>query len=691
MPKIKLTTANIDDLKKEWENLSAQIKRHDHLYHSLDSPIISDAEYDQIREKLNLLKKDFPNVNFDQNISHKVGFTPSSHFRKIKHKLPMLSLDNAFNEHDIKEFLKRIRNYLNLNANESIDIFSEPKIDGLSISLLYKDGILKQALTRGDGEFGEDVFENIKTVDDIPNQLNSCFSETLEVRGEIFMEKNDFINLNKLNEKRDEKIFSNPRNAAAGSIRQKDSNVTAQRKLKFFAYSIGFSSQPLPTTQSKILNKLKDYGFRINNLSIKCQNLNELFNNFEKVTSLRSSLNYDIDGVVHKINDIGWQRRLGNVSRSPRWAIAQKLPSEKAETKIISIDVQVGRTGAITPVARLEQVTVGGVVVSNASLHNEDEIKRKDIRIGDTILLERAGDVIPHVIKVIKKYRPHDSQSFKFPKICPSCGSILSKSEEDAIIRCVNNSICESQVIERIKHFISRDAMNIDGLGSKQIEYFYEKGNLKNIADLFDLKHHKSTIIKEKGYGKKSVENLLQSIENSKNISLDRLIFGLGIRHVGKKTSRILALNFDSLNDIIKAFNGIIGNHNDATNSIHEIDQLGEKSINELNLYFKSTANIKLLKRLLSHINPTPIEKPIQSGKVSGKRIVFTGKLTKISRSEAKNLAERNGAIVSNTISNNTDYLILGEKPGSKKRKAIEIGIEILSEDDWLDLINYSL
>ena len=689
MTKFKLKEANIDDLKKQWEDLSAQIKKHDHLYHSLDSPIVSDAEYDQIREKLNLLKKDFPNVDFDHKISNKVGFTPSPHFKKIKHKLPMLSLDNAFNENDIKEFLKRTKNYLNLNESELIEIFSEPKIDGLSISLLYNDGILEQALTRGDGEYGEDVFENIKTVDDVPYKLNLCFSGTLEVRGEIFMEKNDFINLNKLNKKRGKKIFSNPRNAAAGSIRQKNSNVTAQRKLKFFAYSIGFSSMSVPITQSEILNKLKDYGFKINNLSIKCQSLNELFNNFDKISSLRSSLNYDIDGVVHKINDIDWQRRLGNVSRSPRWAIAQKLPSEKAETKILSIDVQVGRTGAITPVARLEQVTVGGVVVSNASLHNEDEIKRKDIRIGDTILLERAGDVIPHVIKVIKKYRPHNSQTFNFPKICPSCGSILSKSEEDAIIRCVNNVICEAQAIERIKHFISRDAMNIDGLGSKQIEYFYEKGNLKNIADLFDLKNHKSTIIKEKGYGIKSVENLLQSIENSKNISLDRLIFGLGIRHVGKKTSRILAFNFDSLNDIIKAFNGILGDHNETTNNTIEIDQLGVKSINELSLYFKSTDNIKILKRLLSNINPTPIEKPIKSGKVSGKRIVFTGKLTKTSRSEAKNLAEINGAIVTNTISTNTDYLILGEKPGSKKRKAIEIGIEILSENEWLDLINY--
>ena len=691
MTKIKLTAENIDDLKKKWGDLSAQIKKHDHLYHSLDSPIISDSEYDQIREKLNLLKKNFPNVDFDQNISNKVGFTPSSQFKKIKHKLPMLSLDNAFNENDIKEFLKRTRNYLNLNEREFIEIFSEPKIDGLSISLLYNDGILEQALTRGDGEFGEDVFENIKTIDDIPYKLNSCFPDTLEVRGEIFMEKNEFINLNKLNKEKGEKIFSNPRNAAAGSIRQKNSYVAAQRKLKFFAYSIGFSSTQIPKTQSEILNKLKDYGFNINNLSIKCKSLSELFKNFNKVSSLRSSLNYDIDGVVHKINDIGWQRRLGHVSRSPRWAIAQKLPSEKAETKILSIDVQVGRTGAITPVARLEQVTVGGVVVSNASLHNEDEIKRKDIRVGDTILLERAGDVIPHVIKVIKKYRPHESKSFTFPKNCPSCGSIISKSEEDAIIRCTNNIICGAQAIERIKHFISRDAMNIDGLGSKQIEYFYEKGHLRNIVDLFNLKNHKSTIIKEKGYGLKSVENLLQSIENSKDISLDRLIFGLGIRHVGKKTSRILALNFDSLDDIIKVFNGILEDSNDTTKGILEIDQLGEKSINELNVYFKNTENIKLLKRLLSYINPTPIEKPVQSGKISGKRVVFTGKLTKISRSEAKNLAESNGAIVTHSVSTNTDYLILGEKPGSKKRKAIEIGVKILSEDEWLHLINYYL
>ena len=567
-----------------------------------------------------------------------------------------------------------------------IEIFSEPKIDGLSISLRYINGLFQQAITRGDGEFGEDVTENVRMVDNIPKSLKKNYPNELEVRGEIFMEKSDFKKLIDLNIAIGEKVFSNPRNAAAGSIRQKDSNITKERNLKFFAYAIGFSSSEIAKNQSELLHILKVLGFKTNELSKKTRNLKELNENFNKIEMLRATLDYDIDGVVHKIDDFKLQARLGNISNSPRWAIAQKLASEKAQTRVIAIDVQVGRTGAITPVARLNQVTVGGVVVSNATLHNEDEIKRKDIRVGDYVIIERAGDVIPHILEVIKEKRNHNSQKYVFPKECPSCKKPITKSEKDAVIRCTNERNCESQLIEKIKHFISRDAMNIEGLGENQIESFFKKGILNSILDIYNLYKFRENLIKEKGYGEKSIGNLLNSIENSKNNYLDKFIFGLGIRYVGKKTSKILASNFNSIREIIDNFDDTIDQN--GPNKILEIDQIGEKSLRELKVYLSNKFNINLINNLLNYFNPKPLEKIKAEGKLSGKKIVFTGTLRSISRAEAKNIAENNGGIVINSISKNVDYLIVGESPGSKKNKALEIGIKILSEDEWLSLIN---
>ncbi len=672
-------------IEKEWTDLNSRIKKHNYLYHGLDQPKISDLEYDKIKLRLINLEKKYSFLENSKSILNEVGFQPSSNFKKVKHKLPMLSLNNAFNEHDVFEFINRIKRYLNLNEGQEIEIFSEPKIDGLSISLRYTNGLFQQAITRGDGEFGEDVTENVRMVDNIPKSLKNNYPSELEVRGEIFMEKSDFKMLNELNITIGEKVFSNPRNAAAGSIRQKDSNITKGRNLKFFAYAIGFSSSEIAKNQSELLHKLKFLGFKTNELSKKTRNLKELNENFNKIEMLRGNLDYDIDGVVHKINDFKWQARLGNISNSPRWAIAQKLASEKAQTRVIAIDVQVGRTGAITPVARLSQVTVGGVVVSNATLHNEDEIKRKDIRVGDYVIIERAGDVIPHILEVIKEKRNNSSQKFVFPKECPSCNEPLKKVEKDVVIRCTNENNCKSQLIEKIKHFISRDAMNIEGLGEKQIESFFKKGILNSISDIYNLYKFRKNLIKEKGYGEKSIGNLLQSIENSKNNYLDKFIFGLGIRYVGKKTSKILASNFNSIKEIIDNFDETIDQNE--PDKILEIDQIGEKSLRELKVYFSNKFNINLINNLLNYFNPKPLEKTKTEGKLSGKKIVFTGTLRSISRAEAKNIAENNGGIVINSISKNVDFLIVGNNPGSKKNKALEIGIKILCEDEWLSLI----
>ena len=672
-------------IEKEWADLNKELDKHNYLYHGLDQPEISDAQYDKIKARLVSLERENTFINSKKSALNNVGFHPSSNFNKIRHKLPMLSLNNAFNENDVLEFTIRIKKYLNLNEDEVIEIFSEPKIDGLSISLRYINGLFQQAITRGDGEFGEDVTENVRMVDNIPKSLKKNYPNELEVRGEIFMEKSDFKKLNELNIAIGEKVFSNPRNAAAGSIRQKDSNITKERNLKFFAYAIGFSSSEIAKNQSELLHILKVLGFKTNELSKKTRNLKELNENFNKIEMLRATLDYDIDGVVHKIDDFKLQARLGNISNSPRWAIAQKLTSEKAQTRVIAIDVQVGRTGAITPVARLSQVTVGGVVVSNATLHNEDEIKRKDIRVGDYVIIERAGDVIPHILEVIKEKRNHNSQKYVFPKECPSCKKPITKSEKDAVIRCTNERNCESQLIEKIKHFISRDAMNIEGLGEKQIESFFKKGILNSISDIYNLYKFRVNLTNEKGYGEKSITNLLNSIENSKNNYLDKFIFGLGIRHVGKKTSKILASNFNSIREIIDNFDETINQN--GTDKILEIDQIGEKSLSELKVYFSNKFNINLINNLLQYLNPRPLEKKEVEGKFLGKKIVFTGKLNTISRSEAKNIAENNGGVVVNSISKNVDFLVAGDKPGSKKNKAFEIGIKILSEDEWLSLI----
>ena len=681
---------NKDSVINQWEKLSELIQYHNFLYYNKNDPEISDEEYDNLRKETIEIYKKFPEYNFNLDVLNKIGEKPSTIFGKIKHQIPMLSLSNAFNNNDILEFDERIRKYLSLKTNDKIELISEPKIDGLSISIRYENGSLVQAATRGNGFEGEDVLLNAKTIKDIPQSLTSDEPKVLEVRGEIFMKKNNFQKLNSTLKNLKLKLFANPRNAAAGSLRQKDPRVTEERNLNFFAYDVGFVSEKFSDTHWETLTKLQQYGLPINILSKKFDSLEDNINYFDEISELRSTLDYDIDGVVHKINDLGFQKRLGNVSRSPRWAIAQKLPSQKGQTKVTGIDIQVGRTGSLTPVAKLKQITLGGVVISKASLHNEDEIIRKDIRIGDTIIIERAGDVIPHILSVIYKFRPQNAKPFIFPKLCPICNSTTSKNDGDAVRRCEAELSCPAQVKERIKHFVSRDALNIDGLGDKQIESFFSIKLIQNISDIFSIKNHYKLIKNFKGYGTKSLSNLLTSIEKSKNASLDRVIFGLGIRHVGKTSSRILALNYEDLYDLMESAVLAQNENSIEYKNFIGIDQLGEKSIEQIIKFFSNEENVKIIKTLLNHITPTKLEIKSQSNPIFGKTVVFTGSLKLLSRAESKAKAESLGAKVTNSISIKTDYLIVGEAPGSKKQKADNLGIQVLSEDDWIKLVSKS-
>ena len=680
--------ANLKEAHTEWLNLSQKLKYHDFLYYIKDEPEINDWQYDLIRKKMDLIVKSFPNHIFDKKELNSIGYTPSTVFKKIKHSMPMLSLANAFSKEDIIEFENRIKRFLYINNKTKMEFVSEPKIDGLSISLRYEEGILTQAATRGDGNIGEDVLQNILTINDIPKKLLISSPKIIEIRGEVYMNKSFFNSLNENNLKKGEKIFANPRNAAAGSLRQKDSKITSTRKLKFFAYALGYFSEPIAKNHWDILKILKNYGFKINNLSKICSNLNEVFDSFNHISLKRSELDYDIDGVVYKLNSIDLQNRLGNVARSPRWAIAHKLQSENAQTKIIAIDIQIGRTGALTPVARLKQVTVGGVVVSNVTLHNEDEIKRKDIRVGDTVKLERAGDVIPHIIEIVKDLRPSSSTPFVFPKYCPFCLSKAIKPKDDAVRRCQADFECNAQVIERIKHFVSKDALNIDGLGEKQVESFFSSGLLKRFEDIFFLKNHEKILYDKKGFGEKSLSKLFTSIEKSKETPLDKLIFGLGIRHVGKTTSRILALHYKTLDNLFTSLKSVQNDDSRIFNDLLNISQLGEISINQIIRFFKNAQNQKSIIELLNEMNPSSIEPTNQNSQISGKKIVFTGSFEKISRSEAKYQAELKGATVTNSVSKNTDLLIVGVNPGSKVKKAKEIGVQVIFEEEWIKMIN---
>ena len=664
------------EILKRLKDLSEIINNHNIHYHAEDNPIISDKEYDEYVIENNKLEKKYPELVLINSPNILVGSKSLEKFKKSTHINPMLSLGNAFNEKDIKDFLIRIRKFLNTDALKKIFFIAEPKIDGLSLNLLYKKGQLITASTRGDGYIGEDVTRNIKNIVDIPEKLNSNFvPKIIEIRGEVFLNKNDFLNLNK-NLKNEEK-FSNPRNAAAGSLRQLDPSVTLKRPLNFIAHGIGFSDKKYNNIEN-FYEDLKIWKIPTSSYLKKVDSIENILKFYKEIEKKRSSLNYDIDGVVYKINDYLMHKRLGFIGKNPRWAIALKFSAEKAITKIIDIDLQVGRTGAITPVARLESVNIGGVLVSNASLHNFDEIKKKDIRINDFIEIQRAGDVIPQIVKVAKKSKIR-KDLFLSPKLCPVCKGKTIKEKGEVILRCINSNNCEAQIIGQLIHFVSKKSINIDGFGEKQVKQLYDMNIVKNIDDIYKIYIHKNIIIKMEGWGNQSYDNLHQSIEKSKKIKLEKFIFSLGIRYVGETISRLLAKEFINMNNLISSSQNI--------DKLSLINGLGPKAITSLAIYFKNNQNLKSIQNLMNILDIKNFKKSNKNNFFSDKIIVFTGTLKKLSRDEAKYLAQENGAKIASTISKNTDYLIIGEKTGSKLKKAEELKISILTEDEWINKI----
>jgi len=674
----------------ELATLAAVIAFHDERYHGADDPVISDADYDALVARNRALEASFPGLVRPDSPSLRVGTPVAAGFGKVRHARPMLSLNNGFTDEDIVDFAARIRRFLSLAEDAELIFVAEPKIDGLSLSLRYEGGKLVQAATRGDGAEGEDVTANIRMVDAVPQQLagssGAVIPHILEVRGELYMDKADFLALNASQQDKGGKIFANPRNAAAGSLRQKDPAVTGSRRLRFFAYSLGEASAPLATTHMDSLEALRAMGFSINPLSRRCTDVGSLLETYAGIGGARADLGYDIDGVVYKVDRHDYQERLGQVARAPRWALAHKFPAEQAQTTLNAIDIQVGRTGALTPVARLAPVTVGGVVVSNATLHNEDEIRRKDIRIGDRVVIQRAGDVIPQVVRVIIEKRPPDSAEFAFPDTCPECGAPAIRPEGEAVRRCTNSLECPAQRLEWLKHFVSRDAFDIEGLGARQIDQFVSLGWVKRPADIFRLAARHSDLAALDGYGEVSVRNLLAAIEARREIGFERFIFSLGIRQVGQATARLLALHFDRPDTMLAALSPD-ADLEATTAELTAIDQVGESMAADLIAFFANESNSAAVTDLLGQLTVIPPARPAEDSPVSGRTIVFTGTLAGMSRAEAKARAEQLGAKVSGSVSAKTSYLVAGADAGSKARKAAELGVTVLSEEEWLALI----
>lgn len=678
--------------KQRYEELIQLINYHDEKYHQNDSPEVSDAEYDALRRELIALEKDNPHFITTDSPTQKVGAKPAKGFSKIKHNVPMLSLGNVFSEEELSDFLERIRRFLGLSEGAEIDIVAEPKIDGLSCSLRYEKGRLVSAATRGDGYEGEDILSNVLTIPDIPHALEGDFPDVIEVRGEVYMARDDFLELNKQQEKIGKPVFANPRNAAAGSLRQLDSKVTAKRALGFFGYALGEVSQPIADTQWGIRHKIKKYGFSEAGPASKCKTIEDIMAYYHRLSEDRPDLNYEIDGIVYKVNRLDYQERLGFVSRAPRWATAHKFPAEKAVTIINDIDIQVGRTGVLTPVARLEPITVGGVVVSNATLHNEDEIIRKDIRVGDHVVIQRAGDVIPQVVSVIEDKRKPDSVIYKFPYQCPVCHSEAIREEGEVAWRCTGGLICDAQAVERLKHFVSRLAFDIEGLGTKIVQQFWEDGLIKNPADIFTLevrdKKSLTPIRAREGWGDLSAKNLFESINEKRKINFHRFIYALGIRQVGEATAKRLASTYHDLDQFKKAMEEAKDKDSNAYQDLVNIDDIGPSTADDLIGFFNEKHNQDVLDDLVTELEIIPHQQQENiDSPVSGKVVVFTGTLSKISRAEAKAKAESLGAKVTGSVSKRTDYLIAGEDAGSKLKKAKDLGVPVLSEEEWISLI----
>ncbi len=679
------------DAAEELRYLAAEILRHDQAYHQNDAPEISDGEYDALRQRNDAIEALFPHLIRPDSPSGRVGSTVASGFGKVVHAKPMLSLGNAFSEHDVSEFLDRIRRFLGLGAGEVVEIAAEPKIDGLSISLRYENGVFVQAATRGDGSTGENVTQNVMTFDDrqVPKMISGDVPEVLEVRGEIFMNKSDFASLNARQEERGRKVFANPRNAAAGSLRQLDTTVTAERTLQLFAYAWGEIEGALPAKHTEVLERFEQWGFVTNPLARVCSSVDEIMSLYQEIGEARAGLDYDIDGIVYKVNRLDWQQRLGFVSRAPRWAIAHKFPAEKAQTVLHEISIQVGRTGSLTPVANLEPVTVGGVVVSRATLHNQDEIQRLDVHEGDTVVIQRAGDVIPQVISVVMDKRPEHSMPFEFPDTCPICGSKAVREDGEVAWRCSGGLVCRAQAVETLKHFVSRDAFDIEGLGGKHIEAFHDEGIVKSLADIFRLANHYDSLVEREGWGQKSADNLMAALAARRSVSLDRFIYALGIRHIGQSTAKLLARHFGSVDvwrSAMEEMSGVIGS--EVRQDLVGLDTIGDAVADALSAFFRESHNVEALDDLIAQLDVQDVAPPDTSASpIASKTVVFTGTLEQMSRSEAKARAESLGAKVVGSVSKKTDYVVAGPGAGSKAKKAEELGIELLSEDAWLKLI----
>ena len=692
---IEVEAFNEQQAAADLKRLAEEIGRHDRNYHQLDAPTVSDAEYDALRRRNQAIEARFPGLVRADSPSRQIGAAPAQGFRKVRHSHPMLSLDNAFDDEDVADFYGRIQRFLGLEPDAEIHIVAEPKIDGLSAALLYENGTLVRGATRGDGETGEDVTNNLRVTGDVPHRLKGHdIPERLEIRGEVYMRRKDFFALNAAQEKADKPVFANPRNAAAGSLRQLDSEITKTRPIRFFGYAWGEVSAPIADSLWAAREKLAQWGFALNEPTRLCKSLEAVLEHYRVMEESRASLPFDIDGVVYKADRLDWQGRLGMVSRAPRWAVAHKFPAEKAQTLLKAIDIQVGRTGTLTPVARLEPVTVGGVVVSNATLHNEDEIERKDVRPGDTVIVQRAGDVIPQVVEVVMERRSKSAKRFKFPAVCPECGSAAIRGEDEVARRCTGGLVCPAQAVERLRHFVSRNAFDIEGLGEKQILAFWQEGLVKEPADIFALarrNNDEATIdppLQEwEGWGETSVRNLFAAIDLRRNIGIDRFLYALGIRHVGQATARLLARHYETPERFLDAMAAAQDRDGQAFHDLVDIDGIGPKVAGIIIEFFAEPHNLTAVEDLRAEILVEDAEPVESESEIAGKTVVFTGTFETVTRAEAKAKAEMLGAKVASSVSVKTDYVVAGPGAGSKLKKAQELELTVLSEADWFDLI----
>jgi DNA ligase (NAD+) len=692
---VPIESLSAAEARREHARLVEEIVTHDRRYYAEDAPTIADADYDALRQRYEAIEAAFPELATPDSLTKKIGAAPSEKFAKVRHRVPMLSLGNIFDDEEVADFVARVRRFLGLIEGAPLAITAEPKIDGVSCSLRFESGKLVQAATRGDGYEGEDVTSNVRTIGEIPKALKGTPPDILEVRGEVYMTNADFAALNARQEKTGKTLFANPRNAAAGSLRQLDPAITASRPLHFFAYAWGEISTLPASTQIGMIAAFKNFGLPVNPLMVLCHSAEELIAQYRHIESLRARLGYDIDGVVYKVDSLALQNRLGFVSRAPRWATAHKFPAEKATTVLRAIEINVGRTGALTPLAKLDPVTVGGVVVSNATLHNEDEIARKDIRIGDTVTVQRAGDVIPQILGPILEKRPKDAKPYQFPETCPICGSAAVREidpktgEAEAVRRCNGSLVCTAQAVERLKHFASRNAFDIEGLGDERIEQFFRDGLIRTAPDIFTLPDRELrgliNLKEREGFGELSVRNLFDAIIARRSLPLNRFIYALGIRHIGETNARRLARHFETF-EALRRTAQAASEGSDARAEINNIEGIGEVVAEDIADFFAEKHNEEVLDALLKQVTVVPMEAVASTSPVAGRTIVFTGSLERMTRDEAKAMAERLGAKVAASVSKKTDLVVAGPGAGSKLAKASELGIETISEEDWLKL-----